>query len=58
MVPQTNVDCVGLRPIIRNTQAGAVISFLVEKGRSASHHDWNTPLQGKFGIAYADGACR
>jgi CarD family transcriptional regulator len=39
MVPQTNVDCVGLRPIIRNTQAGAVISFL-EKGRSASHHDW------------------
>jgi len=39
MVPQTNVDCVGLRPIIRNTQAGAVISFL-EKGRSSSHHDW------------------
>ena len=39
MVPQTNVECVGLRPIIRNTQAGAVISFL-EKGRSASHHDW------------------
>ncbi len=39
MVPQTNVDNVGLRPVIRSTQAGAVISYL-EKGRSASHHDW------------------
>ena len=39
MVPQSNVDCVGLRPIIRNTQAAAVLGFL-EKGRSASHHDW------------------
>ncbi|HXN71191.1 MAG TPA: CarD family transcriptional regulator [Candidatus Acidoferrales bacterium] len=39
MVPQSNVDCVGLRPIIRNTQATAVLGFL-EKGRSASHHDW------------------
>src|ERR1700722_7313786 len=39
MVPQTNVDCVGLRPIIRNTQAGAGIAFL-EKGRAASPHDW------------------
>ena len=38
-VPQTNVECVGLRPVIRTTQAGAVISFL-ENGRSASHHDW------------------
>jgi CarD family transcriptional regulator len=28
-----------LRPIIRNTQAAAVLGFL-EKGRSASHHDW------------------
>jgi len=39
MVPQTNVQNVGLRPVIRATEAGAVISYL-EKGRSASHHDW------------------
>jgi len=39
MVPQTNIENVGLRPVIRSTQAGAVISYL-EKGRSASHHDW------------------
>src|SRR5271170_5893623 len=39
MVPQTNIESVGLRPIIRSTQAGAVISYL-EKGRSSSHHDW------------------
>ena len=39
MVPQSNVGNVGLRPIIRTTQAGEVLSFL-EKGRSASHHDW------------------
>ena len=39
MVPQTNVDNVGLRPVIRTTQAGDVIAYL-EKGRSASHHDW------------------
>lgn len=39
MVPQTNVESVGLRPIIRTTQAVAVLSFL-EKGRSASHPDW------------------
>jgi CarD family transcriptional regulator len=39
MVPQANVDNVGLRPVIRTTQAGDVITYL-EKGRSASHHDW------------------
>jgi CarD family transcriptional regulator len=39
MVPQTNIESVGLRPVIRSTQAGAVLSFL-EKGRSASHPDW------------------
>jgi CarD family transcriptional regulator len=39
MVPQTNIDSVGLRPVIRSTQAGAVLAYL-EKGRSASHHDW------------------
>src|ERR1700678_4083412 len=39
MVPQANIESVGLRPIIRSTQAGAVLSYL-EKGRSDSHHDW------------------
>jgi CarD family transcriptional regulator len=39
MVPQTNISTVGLRPVIRSTEAGSVISYL-EKGRSASHHDW------------------
>src|SRR5579862_3463496 len=39
MVPQANIENVGLRPVIRSTQAGAVISYL-EKGRSDSHHDW------------------
>ena len=39
MVPQASIESVGLRPIIRSTQAGAVLSYL-EKGRSASHHDW------------------
>ena len=39
MVPQSNAESVGLRHIIRSTQAGEVLSFL-EKGRSASHHDW------------------
>jgi CarD family transcriptional regulator, regulator of rRNA transcription len=39
MVPQSNVESVGLRPVIRSTQANEVLSFL-EKGRSTSHHDW------------------
>ena len=39
MVPQANIQNVGLRPVIRSNQAGAVLSYL-EKGRSASHHDW------------------
>jgi CarD family transcriptional regulator len=39
MVPQSNVESVGLRPVIRSTQASAVLSYL-EKGRSDSHHDW------------------
>jgi CarD family transcriptional regulator, regulator of rRNA transcription len=39
MVPQTNIESVGLRPIIRATQAGEVLSYL-EKGRSISHPDW------------------
>jgi len=39
MVPQSNIESVGLRPIIRSTQAGEVLSYL-ERGRSDSHHDW------------------
>jgi len=39
MVPQSNAENVGLRAVIRSTQAGEVLSYL-EKGRSASHHDW------------------
>jgi CarD family transcriptional regulator, regulator of rRNA transcription len=39
MVPQSNVENVGLRQVIRTQQAGAVLSYL-ENGRSASHHDW------------------
>jgi len=39
MVPHSNAESVGLRPIIRTTQASEVLSFL-EKGRSSSHHDW------------------
>ena len=39
MVPQTNIINVGLRPVIRSNEAGDVITYL-EKGRSASHHDW------------------
>jgi len=39
MVPQTNAGSVGLRPVIRTTEAVDVISYL-EKGKSASHHDW------------------
>ena len=35
MVPQANVDNVGLRPVIPTNQAGDVITYL-EKGRSAS----------------------
>jgi CarD family transcriptional regulator len=39
MVPQNNVTSVGLRPVIRSSEAGKVISFL-EKGKFNSHHDW------------------
>ncbi len=39
MVPQASVGSVGLRPTIRSTQAGEVLSYL-EKGPSNSHHDW------------------
>jgi CarD family transcriptional regulator len=39
MVPQSNVMNVGLRPVIRTNEATQVLSYL-ERGRSASHHDW------------------
>ena len=39
MVPQTNVESVGLRPIIRSNDATKVLGFL-EKGKLNSHHDW------------------
>src|SRR5690349_23798598 len=44
MVPQSNIDTVGLRPVIRSNQAEAVLSYL-ERGRSDSHHDWRTELK-------------
>ncbi|MCL6565709.1 MAG: CarD family transcriptional regulator [Acidobacteriia bacterium] len=39
MVPQTNVEAVGLRPLIRPAETSKVLSFL-EKGRCTNHHDW------------------
>ena len=39
MVPQTNSEAVGLRPVIRPAETGKVLSYL-EKGKFDSHHDW------------------
>jgi len=39
MVPQSNAEAVGLRPVIRSIEAGKVLNFL-EKGKYNSHHDW------------------
>jgi CarD family transcriptional regulator len=39
MVPLSNVAAVGLRPVIRSTEATKVVSYL-EKGKCDSHHDW------------------
>jgi CarD family transcriptional regulator len=39
MVPQSNIDNVGLRPVIRTQEATQVFAYL-EKGRSNSPHDW------------------
>ena len=39
MVPHTNVTSVGLRHVIRSTEAGRVLYYL-EKGKINSHHDW------------------
>lgn len=39
MVPQNNATSVGLRPLIRQTEAAKVLSYL-EKGRFNSSRDW------------------
>ena len=39
MVPRSNADAVGLRPVIRNGDTSKVLSYL-EKGKFNSHHDW------------------
>ena len=39
MVPQSNAEAVGLRPVIRSIEAGKVLNF-IEKGKYNSHHDW------------------
>lgn len=39
MVPQSNAESVGLRPVIRSNDATKVLGFL-EKGKMNSHHDW------------------
>jgi CarD family transcriptional regulator, regulator of rRNA transcription len=39
MVPRSNAETVGLRPVIRNGEAEKVLGYL-EKGMFNSHHDW------------------
>ena len=39
MVPQSNAEIVGLRPVIRNNDTTKVLGFL-EKGKLNCHHDW------------------
>src|SRR6201988_5578813 len=39
MVPRSNADAVGLRPVIRNGDTCKVLGYL-EKGKFNSHHDW------------------
>ena len=39
MVPHTNAEAVGLRPVIRSGDTTKVLGFL-EKGKLNSHHDW------------------
>jgi CarD family transcriptional regulator len=39
MVPQSNLQAVGLRPVIGTGEARKVLVYL-EKGKSNSHHDW------------------
>jgi CarD family transcriptional regulator len=39
MVPQSNAEVVGLRPVIRTNDTTKVLGFL-EKGKLNCHHDW------------------
>jgi CarD family transcriptional regulator len=39
MVPQSNAEIVGLRSVIRTSDASKVLGFL-ETGKLNSHHDW------------------
>src|ERR1700722_4740097 len=39
MIPRSNADAVGLRPIIRNGETLKVLGY-IEKGKFNSHHDW------------------
>src|ERR1700675_2502436 len=39
MIPRSNADAVGLRPVIRNGETIKVLGF-IEKGKFNSHHDW------------------
>ena len=39
MIPRSNADAVGLRPVIRNGETTKVLGF-IEKGKFNSHHDW------------------
>src|SRR5579863_6854515 len=39
MVPRSNADAVGLRPVIRNGETEKVLGY-IEKGKFNSHHDW------------------
>jgi len=39
MIPRSNADAVGLRPVIRNGETIKVLGY-IEKGKFNSHHDW------------------
>src|ERR1700722_2250163 len=39
MVPSSNAEAVGLRPVIRNIETSKVLGY-IEKGKFNSHHDW------------------
>jgi CarD family transcriptional regulator len=39
MVPSSNAEAVGLRPVIRNGETTKVLGY-IEKGKFNSHHDW------------------
>ncbi len=39
MIPRSNAEAVGLRPVIRNGETTKVLGY-IEKGKFNSHHDW------------------